>query len=762
MKQTFTLVFTLLFINVFAQRPNLNCGIVAKSNGSQKNTSATASGANIDVVYHRINWRLNPDSAVVAIKGTVVTYFKTKSANVSSINFDLIKASYNNANLTVTYHGSPATFSFPTTGNVNLLNIIIPNIAAVNTLDSVTINYGGTPPATSGEAYGMQRTGTAGSTAFLWTLAESYEDRNFWPCKHDMTDKIDSMLISINCPSVHIATTNGKLISEVTSGSNKIYTYKTNYPTASYLVAFGVGRYNKYVRTPVDVNGTSVPITYFRTTALTAANLAITDLCRNVLDTFSTYFGEYPFKNEGYGMYEFGFGGGMEHQTNSAMSSASFINKEIITHELAHQWFGDAISFATWSDLWIAEGFAEYLTVFAAEKIPAMALNSLTLRSNIKTTARGTALNTTPITVTDITNSNTIWGTTSGTSVYQRGAMFVSMLRKLAGDAKFYQALQNIINDPNIGYKSAVTNDFKLHFEAVTGLNLTNFFNDWIYGYGNASYNVTWGNFGNRVNIQLNQTATGSVTHFSMPVVLRIKNATKDTTVVIYDDNNIAGNAGAKGTALTNVISFNLSFIPTGIDFDPLAETMATGTVATDITLDISHIDLTGTKENMYNNLQLSVSDNATDVILERSHNGNAFESVGQMDFTKIENSYKLFSYKDFNRYGDVTYYRVRSKNILGAEKYSNIIKINTNTTEKLQIIENPIRNGQLKVIVKGDLFTKNTTLAVVNMSGKIVLRSALLSNVATEDISGLAAGQYVTYIINNQNKIIATAVFIK
>jgi hypothetical protein len=132
------------------------------------------------------------------------------------------------------------------------------------------------------------------------------------------------------------------------------------------------------------------------------------------------------------------------------------------------------------------------------------------------------------------------------------------------------------------------------------------------------------------------------------------------------------------------------------------------------------------------------------------------------MNFAKIDNSYKVFSYKDFGRYSDVTYYRVKSKNTIGNEKYSNTIKINTNTTEKLQIIENPIRNGQLKVVVSATIFKANSKLAIVNMDGKIVLQNALTTNVATLDINNLASGQYVAYITNSQNKITASAVFIK
>src|SRR6478735_12694470 len=72
---------------------------------SQNLTGFSGTGANIDVYYHRANWTIDPNSATKVITGTVTTYFKTTQANVSTINFDLNKASFNNVSLVVTYHG---------------------------------------------------------------------------------------------------------------------------------------------------------------------------------------------------------------------------------------------------------------------------------------------------------------------------------------------------------------------------------------------------------------------------------------------------------------------------------------------------------------------------------------------------------------------------------------------------------------------------------------------------------------------------------
>jgi aminopeptidase N len=316
---------------------------------------------NFDVKYYRCEWEVDP--AVRYIKGKVTVYFiVTSSAN--SITLDLMSpltadsVKQRNVLLTKSQSGNTLTINFP--GTIN-----------AGTLDSVSIFYQGVPPDTG---FGSFETSTHSGKAVMWSLSEPYGARDWWPCKNGLDDKADSIDVFITHPSAYRAASNGLLQSQTPVAGGKIVTWwKHRYPIATYLICFAVTNYAVFNRTVNLTNGT-LPMQTFR---YPEDSTSFSNGTANVLSAMQLYdstFGPYPFMNEKYGHVEFGWGGGMEHQTSTFVVN---IGESLCAHELGHQWFGDKITCGSWKDIWLNEGFATHLaSVYMEKKYPSSAISN--------------------------------------------------------------------------------------------------------------------------------------------------------------------------------------------------------------------------------------------------------------------------------------------------------------------------------------------------------------------------------------------------
>ncbi len=613
---TFFIFFgNLVFAQSLERKHNNYSGAKASTvnNIASRSTGTSGTGSNIDVIYHKINWRINPDTSIGKyIKGSVQFNFRTTQTNVNTISFDL-----NNVLIidSVTFRGAKLAGASIVRAS-NKTTITLTATLANNFIDSFTVFYRGVPPAAvPGTIQGYQlntsRTGVGAAGNVINTLSESYEDRDWWPCKHDMQDKIDSMDIIVSVPwaspnpvDTFWVATNGKMIDSAISGGSRIFKFKTRYPIASYLVSVAVARYNRHYRS-VNVNGTPVQVVYnlLKGGAGNAAAITAMDKVNTVLQVFSTKFGDYPFKLEKHGYYDGLDGaGGMEHQTFSAMQTGAISNIPTLVHELGHQWFGDNVTFAHWNDLWLAEGFAEYADPLSKELVPSIGTpaSAYTVRNTIKNGA-GRALALTNVSTwipnSDANNSTQIWGGDYGTAVYQRGAMIVSMLRTMCGDSIFFGTLTKYQTE--LAGKVATTDTLRNYFNRALGRDISVFFNDYVGGsdtintikggIGHPTNTVQWNNpsAGRRLVISVasqTRTAGSNVTYFRGPIQLHVKGAlaANDTTITIFDWGSGNLSYAGKGISIPvagNRLTFDLSFVPTSVAYDDSARTMSLGII---------------------------------------------------------------------------------------------------------------------------------------------------------------------------------------
>ena len=510
MKKSYLILFILSISFCFGQnhRNEFDEIVTSEMHSASKllNIVVNQNTLNYDITYHKLEFTVDP--AVYFISGKVTTTF-TALSNMNTVTFDLSNpivvssVKKNNVNLTFTQNGN------------NELVINLPSVLTTGNSASVEIIYSGQPPASGFSSFASQ---THNGTPVLWTLSEPFGARDWWPCKQDLNDKINSIDVYITAPSQYVAVSNGvETSAPILNGSFKTTHFHHGYPIPAYLICMAVTNYTVFTQS-AGIGANTYPIVNYiypeNFTPEVEFQLSQTPL---ILDFYSNLFELYPFSNEKYGHAQFGWGGGMEHTTVSFMNN---FNRGLIAHEMAHQWFGDKITCGTWKDIWLNEGFATYVAALVIENFDgadAFIEEKEYMIGNITSQTGGNVY----LTDTQATNVGRIF---SGRLTYNKGAMVLNMLRFKLGDALFFQGVRNYLADTNLAYKYAITSDLKSHLEAVYGQDLTEFFNDWIINQGYPTYDITAQNWGlGQAKITVNQSqSNASVTYFEMPVPIRL------------------------------------------------------------------------------------------------------------------------------------------------------------------------------------------------------------------------------------------------
>ena len=458
-----------------------------------------------DLTHQRLNLAVNP--AVNYISGSVLSKLKFLKNDVLTVHFDL-----NDVMTVDSVLFNEKKFSFAHSGDKILISL--PQAASKGQSATFEIFYRGAPPQ---NGMGSFVTSTHSGSPIIWTLSEPYGSKDWWPCKESLLDKIDSLDILITSPRQYIGASNGKLIENKIVGENNIAHWKHKFPIATYLVGIAVTNYQAYSDFLKLDNGQNIEVLNYVYPEYLAAAKAQSANILDILANYNKLFITYPFASEKYGHAQFGWGGGMEHQTMSFMTSLDF---ELVAHEMAHQWFGDYITLASWHDIWLNEGFATYLTGITYENLLNGQYWMPWKSSQIN---RITSNNGGSVYVADTTNINRIF---DGRLSYSKGAYLLHMLRWEMGDTKFFNGLINYLNDKTLVYGFASQEKFVKHMEAAGDTTFTEFFKDWYYGEGFPTYRIVYytdiTNNGKQ-KIRISQSPSSStVPFFEMHIPIRV------------------------------------------------------------------------------------------------------------------------------------------------------------------------------------------------------------------------------------------------
>ncbi len=363
----------------------------------------------------------------------------------------------------------------------------------------------------------------------MFTVSDPYLAKEWWPCKQSLTDKIDSADLWLTVPAGTKAGSNGRLMVVTPVGAASRYEWKTRYPIEYYLISASVANYvDRSQMLHFSGSTDSMPVQHYiyNTPAFPAQNIAAMDSTPYMVDYLSTLYGRYPFWKEKYGHCTAPLGGGMEHQT---MTTLGAFTTPLIAHELGHQWWGDCVTYSSWLDIWMSEGWASYTEQLYVEHFhSAAAAQSYRtgVFNRVMTRPGGTVY------VDDTTDAYRIF---DSRLTYDKGAAVAHMLRYLApSDSVFFSGLRAY--QQRYAYSTATTDSFRKVMETAYARPLDTFFNQWIMGEGYPTYGGSWNQRGNDVFVQLTQSTSvpSSVAAFALPVVLQLKSPAGDTLVKVY------------------------------------------------------------------------------------------------------------------------------------------------------------------------------------------------------------------------------------
>ncbi len=484
--------------------------------------------SDIDILHYDIKIELLPKEEIIIGDVLITGVIKNKSIKKIKLNF------YDNFDISsLTLNQKKINYEY------NADKLIIPNLISQSDTFNIQVKYKGEPESLGFGSFNFEE---YNGSKVIYTLNEPIYASTWFPCNDTPTDKVLTDL-SITGDSSMISVSNGVLTKVTTYKGKKIFHWKTKYPISTYLISIYSAKYTNFSDKYISTNGDTLDIEYYVFPNQLKEAKKDFEIHPQAIKYFTEMFGNYPFMKEKYGVAEFMWKlGAMEHQSITGIGKNFITGRNFFTgmlvHELAHQWWGDAVTLKTWKDIWLNEGFATYAEALYWEKESGFTALKSTMNSYLTNFKKYTLYNPKEI---------------FGKIVYNKGAWVLHMLRREVGDKIFFNILKTYYR--KYKYKNASTFDFIKIAEEISQKDLNWFFNQWVFeGKGKIEIKYQFENktIENKqyVVLKINQIQSGYNTYqFPLDIDLILENGknikykiyitTKETEIKYPVSNNV-------------------------------------------------------------------------------------------------------------------------------------------------------------------------------------------------------------------------------
>ena len=371
----------------------------------------------------------------------------------------------------------------------------------------------------------------------IWTQGEAEDTRYYIPLYDYPNDRMTSEMV-LTVPADWITISNGRLLSvKDDSDGTKTWDWKESGPLSTYLLTAVAG---DFVEREDTWRG--IPLRFVVPRGEESKIEPTFGHTKEMLDLFSNTLGvPYPWQQYAQTAVDDFMAGGMENTSATTLSARDLIHPKlmaesrlgddvVISHELAHQWFGDLVTCKDWANLWLNEGFATFFEHFWVEKYYGSDEADYSFWQDQRRWTAQKRLFSVPLETRDFDDSNKYDG-----NVYGKASWVIRMLREKLGDENFFLGLHQYLI-ANQG-QNVVAADLQKAVEQATSVNVDKFFDEWVYGAGAPQFYVdyTYDAAAKKVALDVTQTQKPEelVSTFDVPMEIEVATASGANTYPI-------------------------------------------------------------------------------------------------------------------------------------------------------------------------------------------------------------------------------------